>query len=158
RQRAALVLHDVCDRSLDEVGTALGCRANAAKATLHRARVALREARRRTDVDVPVDLDVVERFARAIEAGAVDELAALLAEDAWGAVDGGGVVITARKPTFGREVIAQQWANAKRKVGVDVVAELLTLNGELTILVRLALQPAMIIAVVHLETRQGQVV
>ena len=158
RQRAALVLHDVCDRSLEEVGATLGGTANAAKATLQRARVALREARRRTDVDVPVDRDVVERFARAIEAGALDELAALLADDAWGATDGGGIIVTANKPTFGRQVIARQWANAKRKLGVDVVAELRALNGELAIVVRLALHPVVIVAVVHLETRGGAVV
>jgi RNA polymerase sigma-70 factor (ECF subfamily) len=158
RQRAALVLHDVCDRSLEEVGVALGQTANAAKATLHRARVALREARRRTDVDVPVDREVVERFARAIETGALDQLAALLAEDAWGATDGGGVIVTATKPTFGRNVIARQWANAKRKVGVDVIAELRTLNGETAIVVRLASAPDVIVAVVHLETRAGSVV
>ena len=158
RQRAAVVLHDVCDRSLEEVGATLGGTANAAKATLQRARVALREARRRTDVDVPVDRDVVERFARAIEAGAVDEIAALLAEDAWGATDGGGIVVTANKPTFGRQVIARQWANAKRKVAVDVVAELRLLNGETAIVIRLAMAPDVIVAIVHLETRDGAVV
>lgn len=158
RQRAAVVLHDVCERSLEEVGRALGGTANAAKATLHRARVALRNARRRTDVDVPVDRAVVERFAAAIEAGAVDELATLLAEDAWGATDGGGIIVTANKPTFGREVIARQWANAKRRVGVDVAAELRMLNGEHAIVVRLAMQPAVVVAIVHLETCGGRVV
>jgi RNA polymerase sigma factor (sigma-70 family) len=158
RQRAALVLHDVCDRSLQEIGATFGSTANAAKATLHRARVALREARRRTDVDVPVDHAIVERFAKAIEAGAVDQIADLLAEDAWGATDGGGIVVTANKPTFGRAVIARQWANAKRKIGVDVTAELRTLNGEPAIVVRLATQPDVIVAVVHLETHGGRVV
>ncbi len=158
RQRAALVLHDVCDRSLEEVGATLGGTANAAKATLQRARVALREARRRTDVDVPVDRDVVERFARAIEAGSVDEIAALLADDAWGATDGGGIIVTANKPTFGRQVIARQWANAKKKVAVDVVAELRMLNGEPAIVIRLAMAREVIVAIVHLETRDRAVV
>jgi RNA polymerase sigma-70 factor (ECF subfamily) len=158
RQRAAVVLHDICDRSLEEIGATLGGTANAAKATLHRARVALREARRRNDVDVPVDLAVVERFAKAIEAGAVDQIEALLAEDAWGVTDGGGIIVTANKPTFGREVIARQWANAKRKVGVAVTTELRTLNGERAIVVRLASQPEVIVAIVHLETRRGNVV
>ena len=152
------MLHDVCDRSLAEVGATLGGSANAAKATLQRARVALREARRRTDVDVPVDRDVVERFASAIEAGSVDEIAALLAEDAWGATDGGGIIVTATKPTFGRRVIARQWANAKKKLAVDVVAELRLLNGETAIVIRLAMAPDVIVAIVHLETRDGAVV
>ena len=158
RQRAVLVLHDVCDRSPAEIAGALGGNANAVKATLHRARVALAAARRRTDIDVPVDPEVVERFARAIQAGAVDEIAALLAEDVWGAVDGGGIVVTANKPTFGRDVIAQQWANAKRRLGVPVFAEQRVLNGEPAIVVRLAASPEVIVAVVHLETRGGAVV
>jgi RNA polymerase sigma-70 factor (ECF subfamily) len=158
RQRMVLVLHDVCERSLEEIAALFGGNANAAKATLHRARVALRAARRRSDVDVPVDRAVVERFARAVEAGALDELAALLAHDAWGVTDGGGIITTASKPTFGRGVIARQWANAKRKIAVGVTAELRTLNGELAIVIRLAPQPDVIVAVVHLETRDRQVV
>jgi hypothetical protein len=70
----------------------------------------------------------------------------------------GGVVVTANKPTFGRAVIARQWANAKRKIGVDVMAELRTFNGELAIVVRLAMQRDVVVAVVHLETRGRQVV
>lgn len=84
KQRAALVLHDVCDRSLVEVAAALELQPNAAKALLHRARVALAEARRREDIDVPVDRAVVEALARAIEAGSLDQIATLLAEDVWG--------------------------------------------------------------------------
>jgi hypothetical protein len=67
-------------------------------------------------------------------------------------------VVTANKPTFGRDVIAQQWANAKRRLGVPVFAEQRVLNGEPAIVVRLAASPEVIVAVVHLETRGGAVV
>jgi RNA polymerase sigma-70 factor (ECF subfamily) len=152
------VLHDVCDRSLEDVGRVLGTNANAAKASLRRAREALSRARRREDVDVPADLRVVERFARAIETGAIDRLEAILAEDAWGMVDGGGIIQTSGKPTFGRKVIARQWANAKRRIDQPVVAERRSINGEPAIVVRLAADPTAIVAVVHLETRGGEVV
>ncbi len=55
KQRAILLLHDVCELPLAEAGSAIGANPNAAKATLHRARWALERARGRSDVDVPVD-------------------------------------------------------------------------------------------------------
>jgi predicted RNA polymerase sigma factor len=81
KQRAVLLLHDVCGLSLAEAASTIGTNANAAKATLQRARAALDRTRGRADVDVPVDIDVVERLARALESRSVDALAALLADD-----------------------------------------------------------------------------
>jgi RNA polymerase sigma-70 factor (ECF subfamily) len=158
RQRAVLILHDVCDRSLNEVAEILETNSNAAKAALHRARVALSTARRHEHVDVPVNQQVVERFAAAIEAGAMDVLTELLAEDAWGIVDGGGIVQTANKPTYGGRAISRQWANAKRKIAQPVTANIVMLNAERAIVVRLAAAPEVVVAVVHLETRDRLVV
>jgi len=158
RQRAVLVLHDVCERSLDEIAQVLETNANAVKAVLHRARAALSAARVHEQVDIPVDQDVVERFARAIEAGAIDELTKLLAENAWGIVDGGGIVQTSKKPTYGARAISRQWANAKRKLGQPVRANVVTLNGERAIVVRLEAAHEVIDAVVHFVTRDGRVV
>jgi RNA polymerase sigma-70 factor (ECF subfamily) len=157
RQRAVLLLHDVCDRSLDEVAETLGTNANAAKALLRRARAALARARHRTDVDMVADPAVVERLARAIETRSVDGLAALLAEDAWGVVDGGGVVRVATKPSFGRRAVSRRWANALRHLlgGVQVACRVQRLNGEPAVVVSV---PGMgPFASVHVETRAGLV-
>jgi RNA polymerase sigma-70 factor (ECF subfamily) len=156
-QRAVLILHDVCDRSLHEVAETMGSNANATKAMLHRARVALAEARRHDRVDVPVDPAVVEKFARAVAAGAIDELSALLAPDVWGITDGGGLIVTANKPSYGPRAVTRQWANAKRKVSAAVTADIVPMNGEPTIVIRLAELPEMIVAVVHFETWNGRV-
>ena len=158
RQRAVLILHDICDRSLGDIALLLETNPNAAKAVLRRARVALAAARRNDQVDTPVDETVVERFAAAVEGGSVDELTELLAPDVWGVVDGGGVVATATKPTLGRRAVSRQWANGKRKLGQGVTAQVLALNGEPAVVVRLASRPTAIVAVVHLETRLGRVV
>jgi RNA polymerase sigma-70 factor, ECF subfamily len=158
RQRAVLVLSDVCDRPLEEIALSLGTTANAAKALLHRARASLARAQRRSDVDVPVDGDVVERFARAVESGSVDVIAALFAEDIWGVVDGGGIVQAASKPTVGRRTIARQWENAKRRLGQEVIAEVRRINGEPAVLIRLAAAPPVVVAIVHLETSGGRIV
>ena len=157
RQRAVLILHDVCDRSLNEVAVLLQTNANAAKSVLHRARVALATARVRDDIDFPVDESVVDQFAAAIENGSIERLTSLLATDVWGVVDGGGVVLTAKKPTFGQRAVSRQWANAKRKLGQAVSTGLFTLNGEPAIVVRLAEFSTTIVALVHLETRFGRV-
>jgi len=158
RQRAALILRDVCGQSLVEVAAALSTNENAVKALLLRGRQALRGARGHDQVDVPANADVVERLARAIQAGSVEQITALLAEDVWGLVDGGGVVVTARKPTYGRYTVSKQWANAKRKLGVPVETQLVWVNGERAILVYLPHAPEVLVALVHLETRDGQIV
>jgi RNA polymerase sigma-70 factor (ECF subfamily) len=158
RQRAVLILHDVCERSFDEIAELVDSNSNAARAVLHRARTALTAARVHEDVDIPVDREVVEKFAKAIEAGAIDQLAELLASDVWGIVDGGSIVETAKKPTFGSRAVSRQWANAKRKLGQPVTAKIVLLNGEPAIVVRLAAMPSAIVAVVHLETRAERVV
>ena len=137
---------------------AIGGNENAVKATLQRARVALAAARGHRDVDAPTDASVVDSFAEAIQAGSIESIVALLGEDVWGVVDGAGVVVTARKPTFGRRTVAKQWANAKKKLGVPVLAEVRRLNSEAAIVVRLAHAPQVIVAIVHLETRRGLIV
>jgi RNA polymerase sigma-70 factor (ECF subfamily) len=142
----------VCERSLDEVAVTMGTNANAAKATLHRARVALAEARRHARVDVPVDEAVVEKLARAVAAGSIADLSVLLAPDVWGITDGGGLITTANKPSYGSRAVTRQWANAKRRFDVAVATDIVRLNGEPSIVIRLADAREVVVAVVHLET------
>jgi RNA polymerase sigma-70 factor, ECF subfamily len=158
RQRAAVVLHDVCACSLDETAEALDTNANAVKALLQRARVALRAARLRQDIDVPVDRAVVEQFAVAIEAGSIESLTALLAEDVWGIVDGGGIVQAPNKPTFGRTAVSRQWSNGRRRLDRQPAwTRIVTLNGEPAIVLGPITTPDLPIAVVHFDTRESQV-
>lgn len=158
RQRSAVILRDICDCPLIEVAATLEVNENAAKALLHRARVALADARRHVDVDVPVDIAIVERFASAIQEGSIERLTELLDENAWGIVDGGGIVQAAKRPTFGRRAISKQWANGKRRLGEPVTAEIRRLNGENAVVIRLASAPEVVVAIVHLETRYGSVI
>jgi RNA polymerase sigma-70 factor (ECF subfamily) len=158
RQRAALILHDVCDRPVAEVAIALDTNANAAKALVHRARVALAAARHRDDVDVPVDAAVVEAMARAVETGALDALEALLAEDAWGVVDGGGIIQAAKRPSFGRRSVVRRFANAWGRLDrVSLAAEVRRLSGEPAVIVRIADAMSIVVAVIHVESRDGRV-
>jgi RNA polymerase sigma-70 factor (ECF subfamily) len=158
KQRAVLLLHDVCGLPLAEIADTVHTNENAAKATLHRARAALERARGRTDVDVPVDPDVVERLARALESRSVDALAALLADDVWGVVDGGGVVRVATRPTFGARALVRRFANLARRVPVPVACRVVRLNGEPAVLATLPSAGGAVFASVHVETRGGRIV
>ena len=141
KQRAVLLLHDVCGLPLAEIAHTVRTNENATKATLHRARAALARARGRADVDVPVDPDVVERLARALESRSVEALGALLADDVWGVVDGGGVVRVATRPTFGARALLRRFANLARRVPVPV-----------------ACRVDAVFASVHVETRGGRII
>lgn len=157
RQRAALILHDVCDRPVADVAAVLQTNANAAKALIHRARAALHEGRHSGEVDIPADPAVVEALARAIERGELEALGALLLDDAWGVVDGGGLVRAASRPTAGRRAIVRRFANAWRTLGtIPLATELRRLNGELAVIVRIRAAGAPV-AVIHCETRDGRI-
>ncbi len=158
KQRAVLLLHDVCGLPLAEVGSTIDTNGNAAKATLRRARAALERARGRTDVDVPVDPEGVERLARARESRSVEVLASLLAEDVWGVVDGGGVVQAATRPTFGARALLRRFDNLNRRVPVPVACRVVRLNAEPAVLVTLPSAGEAIFASVHVETRGGRIV
>jgi len=157
KQRAVLLLHDVCGLPLAEVATAIHTKENAAKATLHRARARLERARGRADGDVPVDAEVVERLAHALEQRSVDALAMLLADDVWGVVDGGGVVPVASRPTIGTRALLQRYLNLSRRVTLPVVCKVVQLNAEPAVLVTLPDLNA-VFASVHVETRGGRII
>jgi RNA polymerase sigma-70 factor (ECF subfamily) len=159
RQRAAFILADICERPLVEVAEALDTNANAIKALLHRARLTLSRARASIDGDIPVDIALVRAFAEALEQGSIEALATLVAEDVWGIVDGGGIVRVATRPTRGRRVLAQRFANVQRQLGanVPVVTELRSINAETAIVVRLAHDRTRVVAVIHFVTRRGEI-
>jgi len=158
KQRAVLLLHDVCGLSLADAASTIGTNDNAAKATLHRARAALDRARGRITVDVPVDAAVVEQLARALESRSVDALAALLADDVWGVVDGGGVVQVAKRPTFGARALLRRFANLSRRVPLPVECRVVSLNGEPAVLTTLPTAGHAVFASVHVETHGGRIV
>jgi RNA polymerase sigma factor (sigma-70 family) len=158
KQRAILLLHDVCGLPLADAARTIGTNDNAAKATLHRARAALDRARGRITVDVPVDTDIVERLARALESRSVDALAALLADDVWGVVDGGGVVQVAKRPTFGARALLRRFANLTHRVLLPVECRVISLNGEPAVLATLPTAGHAVFASVHIETHGGRIV
>ena len=89
RQRAVLILRDVLGFRAREAAGILDCTEESVTSALKRARHALQYQRARSSDREPPPPDssreraLVQRFTRAYEAGAVDEVVALLTEDAW---------------------------------------------------------------------------
>lgn len=158
RQRAVLLLHEVCGLSLIEVADAVGSNESAVKATLHRARAGLERSRGRVDVDPSVDRELVERLARAFEARSVEALAELLVDDVWGVVDGGQAVKAARRPTVGARALLQRFKNLTSRLGsVRVACRVVVLNGEPAVLTTLPDLAGAVFSSVHVETREGRI-
>jgi RNA polymerase sigma-70 factor (ECF subfamily) len=85
RQAAALVLRDVLGFATDEVAGMLGTSSTAVKGALQRARAALERDRagRAPRPGSATEHDLARRFADAFVAADVDQVVALLTNDAW---------------------------------------------------------------------------
>jgi RNA polymerase sigma-70 factor (TIGR02960 family) len=85
QQRAALVLRDVLGFSAAEAAEVLGTTPAAVASALQRARVGFRPTREPDLVPLPrsaAEAEVVDRFVDAFEAGDLDRVVAMLADDA----------------------------------------------------------------------------
>ena len=89
RQRAVLILRDVLGFRASEAAGILDCTEESVTSALKRARAALQYRRARSAGREPPppgsarERALVQRFTPAYEAGDVDEVVALLTEDAW---------------------------------------------------------------------------
>jgi RNA polymerase sigma-70 factor (TIGR02960 family) len=90
RQRAVLILRDVLGYPAREAAELLDVSEESVTSALKRARAAIRERLAGTVGQPPApapgsaeELDLVDRFTRAFEAGDVDDIVALMTEDAW---------------------------------------------------------------------------
>ena len=135
----------------------LGTNANAVKAMLHRARAGVAKARRREDVDPVADREVVERLADAIASRSAEAFAALLDEDVWGVIDGGGILRAATKPVFGPRALTRMWVNVGRRIPEPMPAHVRVLNGEPALVITLPESGDAVWGTLHLETRNGRI-
>lgn len=88
QERAALLLKDVLDLSLDETATTLGVTVGSVKSALHRARGRLDERRPRAGLEAPPP-ELVEGFLKALRAQDLEALRELCADGATGELVGG---------------------------------------------------------------------
>jgi RNA polymerase sigma-70 factor (ECF subfamily) len=114
-ERAIFLLHDVFDYDFEEVGRIV--RKSPATCRQHavRARRFISENRPRFDVDVTERDELMDRFLAAAEAGDVDGLIEVLAEDAIVYGDGGGKVPQWYAPITGADDVARLFATMGRQ-------------------------------------------
>jgi RNA polymerase sigma-70 factor (ECF subfamily) len=123
-ERAAFLLHDVFGLGFEEVGTTIARDAATCRQLAARARVHVREARPRFQVDKQRGLELANAFFTASRDGDMKALAAMLAADVSIHADGGGKRSATMKPISGVEAVMkfhQLLADHFRKNGSKLV-------------------------------------
>jgi RNA polymerase sigma-70 factor (ECF subfamily) len=109
-ERAVFLLHDVFDYSFDEVGEIVHKSPENCRQQAVRARRFVAENRPRFDADETERDELLNRFFAAAQAGDVDGLVEVLAEDAIVYGDGGGKVPQWYAPIVGADNVAKLFA------------------------------------------------
>jgi RNA polymerase sigma-70 factor, ECF subfamily len=135
-ERAAFLLHDVFGLSYPELAETLERSEPACRKLVSRARRRVADRRTRHPVDPARHRQVVTRFVGATRTGDLDQLMALLTEDAVLVSDGGAERKAARWPIVGRDRVARFLRKVGPKLlGVAVSVEVTEVNGEPGLLV-----------------------
>jgi RNA polymerase sigma-70 factor (ECF subfamily) len=143
-ERAVFLLREVFDYEYDEIAQMLETSSANCRQLFHRAkgRIAERKPRFRGAMDEKRPL--VERFVRAFSEGSEAGLRNVLAEDIGFWSDGGGKVLAARRPIFGRDQVVSLLLGFRRTapaIGVpleSVALDIVEVNGEPAVLLRVA--------------------
>ena len=143
-ERAVFLLREVFDYEYGEIAAMLEMSSANCRQLFHRAkgRIAERKPRFRAAMDEKRPL--VERFVRAFSEGSEAGLTSVLAEDIGFWSDGGGKVLAARRPIFGRDQVVSLLLGFRRTapaVGValeSVTLDIVEVNGEPAVLLRVA--------------------
>jgi RNA polymerase sigma-70 factor (ECF subfamily) len=141
-ERAVFLLREVFDYEYAEIAAMLETTSGNCRQLFRRAkgRIAERKPRFRATLDEKRPL--VERFVRAFREGSEEELTSVLAADVGFWSDGGGKVLAARRPVFGREHVAHLLLGFRRTapaIGVAleaVTVDIVEVNGEHALLLR----------------------
>jgi RNA polymerase sigma-70 factor (TIGR02957 family) len=143
-ERAVFLLREVFEYTHDEIAAMLGMTAAGCRQLLHRAKAHVAARRPRFRAATEEKRQLVGRFVSALRQGNAEALTRVLAEDVglWG--DGGGKVLAARRPVLGRTGVLNLLLGIRRtapSAGIaleDVALEILDVNGEPAVVIRVA--------------------
>lgn len=135
-ERAVFLLREVFDYEYEEIASILEKSEAACRKLFSRARQHVMTNRPRFESSPVAHEQLVRKFLRATEAGDMQGLKALLAEDVVVWTDGGGQVIAARRPIRGRDEAARFILKSRRFAPAPFVSEIATVNGEAAIILR----------------------
>ena len=143
-ERAVFLLREVFDHEYDDIAVMLDTTPANCRQLFHRAKTRLAERRPRFRESADAKRPLVGRFVNALRDGDGEALASVLAEDVGFWSDGGGKVLAARRPVFGRAAVVQVLVGIRRTapslgialdaVGLDVVE----VNNEPALVLRVA--------------------
>jgi RNA polymerase sigma-70 factor (ECF subfamily) len=129
-ERAVFLLRDVFDYPYDEISEIVEKTPENCRQIYHRAKRYLMERRPRHQPSPEDQQKLIASFRQAVEAGDLDTLTQLLAEDVVLYSDGGGKVNAARVPVRGGELLAQFLVNINRIYGQDTQVQIEEINAE----------------------------
>jgi RNA polymerase sigma-70 factor (ECF subfamily) len=95
----------------------------------HRAKQALQDQRTRFHPEPQRQRQLLHSFLSASQAGNMDALTSLLAEDAITWADGGGKVQSVPRPIYGQQAVARFWVSVARRSPVPLTYTLDEVNG-----------------------------
>ncbi|MEM6701561.1 MAG: RNA polymerase sigma factor SigJ [Acidobacteriota bacterium] len=131
-ERAAFLLHDVFDASYSEIAAVLERKEATCRKLVSRARLAVRSEERTTEVDAAEHRRLLEGFVAAVMTGDVETFSGLLAEEAIALSDGGGKVLAALNPIYGRDKVTRFVFGIARKQqadGAEISVRAASING-----------------------------
>jgi RNA polymerase sigma-70 factor, ECF subfamily len=141
-ERAVFLLREVFDYEYDEIAEMLETSAANCRQLFHRAKGRIAERKPRFRAAIAEKRPLVERFVRAFSEGSEAGLTSVLAEDIGFWSDGGGKVLAARRPIFGRAQVVSLLMGFRRTgpaIGVpleSVTFDIIEVNGEPAVLLR----------------------
>ena len=149
-ERAVFLLREVFEYDYAEIAAVLERSEAACRQLFSRARRYISEQRPRFERSAESHERLVESFLQAVEAGDVDSLTNLLAEDVVVWTDGGGKVFAALNPIEGRINAIRFILGSQRFSPGPYAAEIASVNGRAAVLLRL--EDGRVFLAINLET------
>jgi RNA polymerase sigma-70 factor (ECF subfamily) len=143
-ERAVFLLREVFDYEYDEISGMLDTTPANCRQLFHRARGRIAERKPRFRATVDEKRPLIDRFVRAFRDGSEAELTSVLAADVGFWSDGGGKVLAARRPVFGRDHVVTLLLGIRRTAPATGIAlesvtlDILEVNGEPAIVMRVS--------------------
>jgi RNA polymerase sigma-70 factor (ECF subfamily) len=128
-ERAAFLMYDAFDCEYSEIASALGKSEAACRQLVHRARLRVRNDKRRFEVPEAAHRSLVRRYVKAVHARDPHAIASLLAPDAVFLSDGGGKAWAALQPIVGAHRIARLETGVVGKLPGRLSMTIANING-----------------------------
>ncbi|MEZ4668743.1 MAG: RNA polymerase sigma-70 factor [Anaerolineae bacterium] len=136
-ERAVFLLREVFDYDYSEIATMLDKDEAACRQLFSRARKHIHDNRPRYKSSTEEHAALFFQFIQACQAGDLDGLTQLLAEDAVAYSDGGGKVQAATRPVYGRERVAKLMVGISKHTPQRAAYEVQIVNSEPGLIIRI---------------------